>query len=101
MNELYLALGFYALLVAALGVGLAGYLRLSREIDRLRRELARTPPPAAPAARPVRSIDVPDRERILRLDRRGEAPATIAAALGVPSNVVEFTLKVDRLKTPA
>lgn len=100
MNELYLALGFYALLAAALGMGLAGYLRLSREIDRLRRELARTPSPP-PAVRPARSIDVSDRERILRLDRRGEAPATIAAALGVPSNVVEFALKVDRLKASA
>ena len=44
-------------------------------------------------------IDLTTRTQALRMDRRGESPATIAGALGVPRNEIDLMLKVHRLIT--
>jgi len=52
----------------------------------------------APALPPARSsIDLTSRAQALRMHRRGEPAASIAAALGLPRNEVELMLKVHRL----
>lgn len=58
--------------------------------------------PAAPAAvylPRTSGIELTTRAQALRMDRRGESPATIAAALSVPRNEIDLMLKVHRLMT--
>ena len=41
-------------------------------------------------------LDLTKRTQVLRMDRRGESPATIAGALGVPRNEIDLLLKLHR-----
>lgn len=51
-------------------------------------------PSAAPG---LTSINFTRRAKALRMHRRGESPASIAAALGAPQNEVDLLIKVSRL----
>ena len=97
----------YVLMVPGMGLCLYLFCTLKGEIRRLERKLAAaqaaerklTPPPPPPPPVPARScgIDLTRRAQALRMDRRGEPPATIAAALGVPRNEIDLMLKVQQL----
>ena len=52
--------------------------------------------PAAVSSAPAESMNISKRSQALRLHRRGESPATIAATLRLPLNEVELLLKVHR-----
>lgn len=52
--------------------------------------------PAAVSPAPAESMNISKRSQALRLHRRGESPATIAATLRLPLNEVELLLKVHR-----
>ena len=51
----------------------------------------------SPAAPPTQGLNLNRRLRALRMHRRGEAAATIAAALRVPPHEVELLLKLQRI----
>jgi hypothetical protein len=107
----------YALLAIALTACLALSLSMKREIDVVRRSTRDTA--AASAASMAAELAVLRRERegnepafitgqdlnltrraqALRMQRRGESAATIAAALRVPRNEIELLMKVQRLSS--
>jgi hypothetical protein len=108
--------------LSAIGMALCLYLfcSLKAEIRRLQkgaaaererleqaiRQLTIPPPPLPPEPAPAPApacpprtpgVDLTIRTQALRMDRRGESPATIAAALSVPRNQIDLMLKVNRL----
>jgi hypothetical protein len=111
----------YALIALAMGACLYLFLTLKREIfaseqrhkrrsDALEEHLAACKvrlaelsaelraasrylpgPPPGP-----RTLDLPSRTQALRMVERGEAPAAIASALGLPRNQIELFVKVQK-----
>jgi hypothetical protein len=64
---------------------------LERELGELRRR-----EPSAPVS-PRASLNLDKRSQVLRMHRRGEEPAQIAALLEVPQPEVELLIKVHRI----
>lgn len=105
----------YVMLAAGMGLCLYLFCSLKIEIRRLQRKnleehvrlestirqldlaIAQAGEAAAAPA-PVRAseLDATRRTQALRMDRRGESPATIAGALGVPRNEIDLMLKLHR-----
>ncbi len=113
---------------AFVGIGLAGLLVLfvsaKRQVQRVKREaeaaralleseirnlasgmeslrdsVENAPPPPAPTVTP--GMNLTRRSQALRMSRRGEPLASIAAALQTPRNEIELMLKVSGLlETP-
>jgi hypothetical protein len=52
---------------------------------------------AAPAGLPRPGLNLSKRSQALRMHRRGDAPAEIASALGVPLQEIDLLLKVHRI----
>lgn len=50
-----------------------------------------------PPCVPKTDVHLAKRAQAIRMNRRGESPATIAAALDIPRHEVELLLKVQRL----
>src|SRR5579864_2797106 len=75
--------------------------RLSRALDamgHLRWQLERDArESAAPVPPPGQAINLNKRGQVLRMQRRGENPESIAGALGIPRNEVDLLLKVHQL----
>ncbi len=61
------------------------------------RDLQHHPHVAAPAGVPRAGFNLSKRSQALRMHRRGEAPAQIAAVLELPRQEVELLLKVHRI----
>ena len=61
------------------------------------RDLQQQPAAAAMPAPPRAGLNFSTRSQALRMYRRGDAPAQIAAALDVPLQEVELLLKVHRI----
>ena len=77
---------------AALVHGMAGDLETVRQSVRT---LAVRPPDTAPVSQPAgNGINLSKRVQALRMHRRGESVATIAAALQAPRSEIELLLKV-------
>src|SRR6185437_12504345 len=54
--------------------------------------------PSLPSAPPIRTaMNLSKRSQALRLHRQGEAPAAIAATLGLPVQEVDLLIKVHRV----
>ena len=78
---------------------------LDPELDRMRasieslasqiRELVGMPAPADPTCRT--GLNLSRRSQVLRLHRKGEPPAQIAASLGLPHQEVELLIKVQKI----
>jgi hypothetical protein len=80
---------------AALVRGMAGDLETVRHSMST---LAVRPPELAPANQPAgQGINLSKRGQVLRMHRRGESVATIAAALQTPRSEIELLLKVCEL----
>jgi hypothetical protein len=67
---------------------------LERQIDELRRDVSATP---IATNAPRAGLNLDKRSHALRMHRRGEGPAEIAAALGIPQQEVLLLLKVHRV----
>jgi hypothetical protein len=97
----------YGLLATGLGASLLLFLSLKREIQRARARMekglaekkAETPEPVLIPAQPRSGININRRVHALRMLRRGEDVAHVAAALGVPRREIELLVRVSR--TPA
>jgi hypothetical protein len=73
---------------------------LQLKIDELQQqieELRRQGPVAAGPSVPRACLNLERRTQALRMNRRGEAPAQIAAALEIPLQEVDLLLKVHRI----
>lgn len=57
----------------------------------------RSLPPAGPAGLVRPGLNLTKRSQALRMHRRGDAPAEIAAALALPHQEVELLIKVQKL----
>jgi len=101
MNNLWIALSIYAALALATAGGLWLYLSVRAELKKVRALVARSEqePPRTPTG--FQRINYTRRTEILRLDRQGEPPGTIAAALNLPVLEVELALKINRLRAGA
>jgi len=88
------------------GLSLALYLfcTVKRELRRSERRMeefrTRLEEPPVPSRMPPAGIDLSRRAQALRMRRRGEAPASVASALGLPGNQVELLWKVEDLLAP-
>jgi hypothetical protein len=72
-------------------------LALMAEVaERMQSQLEETARPAQ-ASQPGQSLNLNKRGQVLRMQRRGETPETIAAALRIPQNEVTLLLKVHEL----
>lgn len=75
--------------------------RLSRALDaisHLRWQLETAPRESSSAAlSPGQALNLNKRGQVLRMQRRGEKPETIAGALCIPRNEVDLLLKVHRM----
>jgi hypothetical protein len=78
---------------AAIGVLQQKIDDLAQQIEDLRRHASTSPIPLAPRA----ALNLDKRAQALRMHRRGEGPADIAAALGIPLQEVHLLLKVHRI----
>jgi hypothetical protein len=78
---------------AAIGVLQQKIDELEHQIEDLRRHASTSPVPLAPRA----ALNLDKRSQALRMHRRGESPADIAAALGIPLQEVHLLLKVHRI----
>jgi hypothetical protein len=78
---------------AAIGVLQQKIDDLEQQLDELRRHPSAAPGPAPPST----SLNLDKRSQALRMHRRGEEPAEIAAALGIPLQEVHLLLKVHRV----
>jgi hypothetical protein len=106
----------YAASAAATGVALILFLSLKRDLARAARQERRrvdalldnlrqpaAPPPLPPAETvyvpvvPRPGLNLNRRVHMLRMLRRGEDPARIAAALGVPRREVDLLVRVQAL----
>jgi len=72
-----------------------GLQNLSSALEEVRNLQKADPPPAMP--KDGFSLNLTKRAQALRMYRRGETVASIAAALQTPSTEIELLLKVDRL----
>lgn len=88
MTNLYFSLAIYAALAIALGFGIWLYFSVRRQIAALRRELTGSSQGI---------VDSTARTRILGMAAKGDQPQSIAAALHLPLNEVELTLKLATL----
>ena len=70
--------------------------QLTETSERLQLQLEEGARPA-PASQPGQSLNLNKRGQVLRMQRRGETPETIAAALRIPQNEVTLLLKVHEL----
>jgi hypothetical protein len=73
---------------------------LQRELEALQKEMRETrrnAPAAAISGAPRAGLNLDKRSQALRLHRRGEAPAQIAAMLEIPLQELELLLKVHRI----
>jgi hypothetical protein len=108
----------YALLALALASCLALFLSMKREIARVLRSFTESRDSAAASAATLatglaalrqemettaapsltgQKLNLTRRAQALRMQRRGESPATIAAALRLPRNEIDLLLKIQRL----
>jgi hypothetical protein len=69
---------------------------MAEAAERMQLQLEETARPT-PAAQPGQSLNLNKRGQVLRMQRRGETPETIAAALRIPQNEVALLLKVHEL----
>jgi hypothetical protein len=83
---------------------IASAAALSAELESLRGQVSAGIAPdrlgaASPEAAPCagQELNLTRRAQALRMQRRGEAPATITAALRLPRNEVDLLLKIERL----
>jgi hypothetical protein len=111
-------IGLYAFLTLALFGCLALFLSMKREIALVRRSFARSQGVADASAATLaaqlaalqkdmqsngapsptgQELNLTRRAQALRMQRRGESPATIAAALRVPRNEINLLLKIQKL----
>jgi hypothetical protein len=118
LNWLLSPLGLYAFLALALAGCLALFLSMKREIALLRRSFLESRDAAAASAAALaaelaalrqemerseavwpagQELNLTQRAQALRMQRRGESPATIAAALRVPRNEIDLLLKIQNL----
>jgi hypothetical protein len=68
---------------------------LAAQLDEVKRQ---PPPPQAPAAPPPKpGMNLTKRSHAIRLHRRGDTPAQIAAALDLPVQEVDLLLKVHQI----
>jgi len=72
---------------------------IERVLQQLRQTERAAPPPALPQITLRPGLNVQKRVQALRLLRRGEDIAHIAAALGVPRREVELLIRVHQLST--
>ena len=70
--------------------------QLTEASERLQAQLEEAVRPV-PASQPGQSLNLNKRGQVLRMQRRGETPETIAAALRIPQNEVTLLLKVHDL----
>jgi len=70
--------------------------QLTEASERLQLQLEEAPR-TAPVSQPGQSLNLNKRGHVLRMQRRGESPETIAAALRIPQNEVTLLLKVHEL----
>jgi hypothetical protein len=70
--------------------------QLTEASERLQLQLEEAPR-TAPVSQPGQSLNLNKRGQVLRMQRRGESPETIAAALRIPQNEVTLLLKVHEL----
>jgi hypothetical protein len=108
----------YAFLALALAAGLVLFLSMKREIALVRRSatenrdssavsvatltseldtLRRRTEAAETASFTGRELNLTRRAQAVRMQRRGESSATIAAALRLPRNEIDLVLKVQKL----
>ena len=108
----------YAFLALALAGCLALILSLKRQIALVRRSVAESRDSAAASAATLaaelaalrqdaesaeaafstgQELNLTRRAQALRMQRRGESPATIAAALRLPRNEIDLLLKIQKL----
>jgi hypothetical protein len=108
----------YALLALAMAGCLALFVSMKREIARVRRSVKASNDTAVSSAatlaaelavirkdretiEPVsltgQELNLTRRAQALRMRRRGETPATIAAALRVPRNEIDLLLKIEAM----
>jgi len=101
----------YAMLAVGLGLCLFLFISVKMEMRALEKRAAqqqaafeselRRLSESAEQPRPVQvtggSLDLTKRTHAMRMDRRGESAATIAAALGVPRNEIDLMLKLQGL----
>jgi hypothetical protein len=74
---------------------------LAAQSEKLREAPVCEPASSAPGLMAVQGLNLTARTKVLRMHRRGEAPSSIAAALGVQQEEVNLVLKLDRmLETP-
>jgi hypothetical protein len=78
---------------AAIGVLQQKIDELQKQVDDLRRNGPTAVAPTVPRA----CLNLERRSQALRMHRRGEAPAQIAAALEIPMQEVDLLLKVHRI----
>jgi hypothetical protein len=111
-------IGLYAFLTLALFCCLALFLSMKREIALVRRSFTGSRDAAEASAAtlaaqlaalrkdmqsneapssPGQELNLTRRAQALRMQRRGESPATIAAALRVPRNEIDLLLKMQKL----
>lgn len=69
---------------------------MAEAAERMQLQLEETARPT-PATQPGQSLNLNKRGQVLRMQRRGETPETIAAALRIPQNEVALLLKVHEL----
>lgn len=69
---------------------------MAEAAERMQTQLEESTRPA-PASQPGPSLNLNKRGQVLRMQRRGETPETIAAALRIPQNEVTLLLKVHEL----
>jgi hypothetical protein len=73
----------------------AGMQTLSDGLEEVRNVVKGAPEPSASAN--ALSLNLTKRAQALRMHRRGETIASIAAALQAPLNEIELLLKIDRI----
>jgi hypothetical protein len=106
-------IGQYSFLALALVGCLALFFSMKKEIALVRRSFTESRDSAAAAGLAAsrqdsetadvasligQNLNLTRRAQALRMQRRGESPATIAGALRLPSNEVDLLLKIQKLK---
>jgi hypothetical protein len=74
---------------------------LSASLTQLRSDQAKEKEARPAVAGPGRSLNLTKRSQIVRMHRRGETEASIAAALQAPRNEVELVLKLEKMLNAA
>ena len=98
MDLLICILAIYLALGIALVSGGGLYWLARRDLRRLAGEIAALRDlVGVPSAASPRAINLNRRSQILRLDRMGESPETIAEMTGLPRSEVQLALKIAKL----